>query len=310
MKNKALHEFINGLQPTSSELPLFQQRLRRTVLNQPRHRSRLTSLGRRFIKPAESQVKRRQKVIGLGSMAMVLLLVLSVGVYSYRFSPKAVAEQTINEGLITLQATPVSKMDNLFTQLGGDPTKVLQEAKDAKDLTVITKAEFDAESAKAPGIFASSLSGPGQPDGSKSGAIGGNVMVSSSGATVTNNAPTTSPAGTMSFSSESGATTASGPTTTSVSVKEGTVTTASGTATPVGGTLVQAGPNGAPMPVTTSNTPGDFSPVTMPQPSTYLRYTDKNGRTVVLSLDKDGIPIFKTIFMKASDTQNLMPKAP
>ena len=333
MKNNQLHEHINNLQPDTPELPQFQQRLRRTVLNQPRHRSRVSALWHRWLKPGETSVKRRRKLASAASVAMVVMLVAAVGIYSYRFSPKAVAEQAVDEGLVTLSAAPDTKLNTLFGQLGGDPKEALKEAKAAKDLTTITKAEFQIEQSKAAGIFASSLGAPGQPqtvafgvnapNGSK-GAVGGGVMV-------TGNAATTAPgsagttqteSGTASFSSDGSGptfTTSSGavggPVNVSFDPKTGATTTSGSVSVPPADTVTGEGPTTSTAPAFTkatsvsANVPTSLEPVKLPEPATYLRYTDKNGRTVVLSLDKDGTPIFKTVFMKASDTKNLLPKA-
>ena len=47
-------------------------------------------------------------------------------------------------------------------------------------------------------------------------------------------------------------------------------------------------------------------PVTITEAAvTYLQYTDSKGHVVVLSLDKDGLPIFKTIFMTKAEAAQL-----
>ena len=54
-----------------------------------------------------------------------------------------------------------------------------------------------------------------------------------------------------------------------------------------------------------SATAAPASPGIQDAAKTYLRYTDKKGHTVVLSLDKDGLPIFKTTFMTRSEASRL-----
>lgn len=332
MKNNELHTLLGALDAETPKMPVHQARLKQSL-------SRV-QMGTHHKK--EPFMKRNKKFIGLGSVGMTLAIIGSVLVYSYNYSPRALADEMIGRGMTHLSTLEPGKMSALQEQFGGDPAEALKEAKLAKDAKVITKEEFDEEQKNASGVFATSLSKDGTTFSMQSMKTldGGEGGVS-----------------TMSIKGEAMAGTAA---TGSVNVKQGQVTMISGTsaagAPPSGATITSGSTStiaysggsagasatspvntstdmvvpadGKPMDMTVSSygvgvnangttttttpvpseLPKDFKVVKIMSPNeatSFLRYTDKNGRVNVLSLDKEGLPIFRTIFMASGDLQTL-----
>lgn len=358
MKNSVLHDFIDNLNIETPAMPLHQQQIRRAILNHAVQESRFAHFRHRFTRRNDGLAKRSTKLVGFGTVAMVMLLAtFGTAVYGYRYSPKAVAEQTIDQSMMALSTQTPDKLAALQAKFGGDPTAALKEAKQAKDVKVITKDEFMAESRSAPGIFATSL-------GSANGAVGinnpsgisfmstkgengsGTAAISSGAVAVSGGSGMAAGGGTISASFDgstptivtgtdgnmpmpAGAQTvkvnADGTTTVSGMAEAGTsvssvpsssgrteagvaaigATTAAG---PNGPVFTQAMPAGA-MATTVNAQAGDLAqPVTITDAAaTYLQYTDSKGHVVVLSLDKNGLPIFKTIFMTKAEASQLKP---
>lgn len=336
MKNNELHNFLRDLHAEDVQTPLFAQGLRRSILNKNRKQPFVKRVAAGFNPRKDTFLRTRQRYVSYGSLAMVLVLVLSLTVYSYRFSPKAEAQQVINDSLVSLQAVPSNELISLENQLGGDPAAELKEAKAAKDVTVITKDEFVALGKNAKSVVASSLSSdPNAPkitSVSFNGGAGGAVMakgtvstkagasgegygvstvaVGSAGGSDSATYSTDGAAGSVTVSSD-GSTVSSG-----TFVTGSTVPTSGPTTTmpvPVDGEPVlisgEAGTaSGGDVMAYSAGVPGDaaqptsfkikpLSPFKVTEPDTYLKYTNSKGQVVVLSLDAKGLPIYKTLFI-------------
>ncbi len=367
MKNKELHEFVYGLNSAKADVPLFEQRLRRTVLKYaPKKQSFFARVFSGLTRTGYGDVRKKRNIVSVGSVALVLLLTFSMLTYTYKFSSKAAAEQLINQSLDSLQTAPAVQLQALQVQFGGDPAAELKEAKQAKDVTVISKAEFETLSKNSAGVFSTSLSSdptaPQTTSVSVSGGPGGKGAVAYGTATLSSSAVSGTPAsgtmpstvatksgtvvtgtGTVSISANEGGVVSSGPVTTGASSS----TSSSGPASTPGSppnvtfsTIGGAATNGTTNVDYSSDTPvsanattttgpvpmmaqmgADGKTMVIPdqavikalndfkvvEPSKYLRYTDSHGRTVVLSLDAKGLPIFKTIFMNGNEAQALHP---
>ncbi|MBX4201566.1 hypothetical protein KW803_01560 [Candidatus Saccharibacteria bacterium] len=348
MKNNQVHKFIDNINVPSPEMPKFQQTLRRAVLNQPQPspHTALFSL-------------HSKKSIGFTSLALLAVFVLSIGIYSFRYSPKAVAEQLVDQSLDTLLAAAPPEFAQLQERFGGDPAKALQEAKQAKDLRVITKAEYRDESQNAPGVFSTSLSSePNAPStnsisvsdangkamygratasagtANSAGGEAGFTAVGSANATTSMPAGGAVGSGTLSTSGGPSSIPPSGPNVLSPTAPDGSGTAvysnhpmlvnpnassnSSGPtetrAVPISGnvgikddnvTTLSAKATGGKPP-----TAADLKALKIEEPSKYLRYTNKDGRVVILSLNDKGMPIFKTVFMTSSEAQKIIPRPP
>lgn len=225
-------------------------------------------------------MSHKKTFLGTSTFALAAIFALGIAAFSYSHSPRAEAEQLVNQSIGFVRTVGSDQMSKIQSQLGGDPVQALEEAKAAKDLTILTSDEFKAESAKHKGMAMSSLG----KDGPQYGSVG----ISSNGGLP--------PAGAEMHSTTGGEIKGPGP----VSVKsgaEGTGTSESGTYTKTLET--QTGGSG---PSNNESGPVKFTPVT---PSKYLRYTDSTGHVVVLGLDSKGIPVSKTIFMTDAEVQKL-----
>lgn len=344
MKNSQLHTFIHDLHGPSVAAPHAEARMRRTILNAPTRRSFRARFAQGFRLRNDPFLRSKQRFVSLGSLAVALLFVMSFTTYSYRFSPKAAADQVINQSLATLAAVPTSEFSMVQEQLGGDPAEELKTAKQAKDVKVITKQEFVALGKNATSVISMSLnSDPTAPHSgmvtisstaiAKDGSVASGGMVTN--ATMARGATVTGTAG-SGVGASSGSVSSDGKV---VYISEGTVTTAGTPAnvtTGSAGTTASSPPSaaggesgtsvapdgpvytnmpvidGAPTTFSTASGAATMSATTtafnaadvknMPtfkvvEPSTYLQYTDSKGRTVVLSLDAKGLPIYKTVFL-------------
>lgn len=331
--SKEMHEFIDGMKLTSPEMPLHKQQLRRAVLKVQPYSSRRRVAAAKI---KETIMKQNKKFIGAGSFAALAIIAASMVIYTYQHTPKAVAEQALKHGMFTLAAASPDRIKALEGFFGGSPADALKEAHEAKDLRTITEDEYNTESRNAKGVFASSLGEAGQPStvsmsigggagtvGAVGGTTGGYSVAYSSASATTDGITTVVPAngpGEAGTVMSSNTVTIDGGTVTSGSVSGPTPTltpvpgnfqfvgnaNADGTInTPPVAEFTQMGTDGKPMKID----PTMLKSVTMPapiKPTTYLRYTDPKGHVVVLSLDAEGVPIFRTVFMTVDE----MPQAP
>lgn len=157
MKNSQLHTLIHDLHGPAVTAPHAQARLRRTILNSPARRSFKARFAQGFRLRNDPFLRSKQRFVSLGSLAVALLFVMSFTTYSYRFSPKAAADQVINQSLATLAAVPTAEFSMVQEQLGNNPAEELKTAKQAKDVKVITKQEFVALGKNSSGMLAMSL---------------------------------------------------------------------------------------------------------------------------------------------------------
>lgn len=325
MKNNDLHNTISALSLPATLTPAVQARLKRDVLS---YDARQRSVSKRLRVALQNlkgvSMSHKKTFFGASSLAVAAVVVLGLAGYNYQHSPRAQAEQLVNHGLFQIAQFSAVEFGSIQEKFGSDPSEALKEAKEAKDLKVITKEEFEAESSKAGSVISASLSSdPSAPstmsfkgsDGGQGGAASGGKFTTQAvpvGAGA--NAPSGAPTNVMNGSfvpapgSAEGGTAAipvmminsgtavagtsgeAGGGASSVNVSSGTVSF--NTAIPSGENNPPTGPDGKPLPLL-----ANFN--TTP-PTSYLRYTDSKGQIVVLSLDKDGLPMFKTIFLSKS----------
>lgn len=339
MKNSQLHELLHDLHGPTVTAPHAQARLRRTILNSPTRRSFKARFTQGFRLRNDPFLRSKQRYASFGTLVIALLFVTSFTAYTYKFSPKAAADQVIDQSLAVLSAVPATEIITIQEQLGGDPAAELKTAKQAKDVKVITKQTFVALGKNAGSVLSMSLNS--DPTAPKTGSV--TISTTAGGATmakgtVSGFASTDSaPANATTSGGASGAVSSSGDV---VYISSGTIAGAPGSVSasgPISGstpgsepsvglpadgptTIIDSGAGGistmpAPagdsasfattsgtmsaMPVATSAmlNSKDITPFKIIEPSTYLQYTDSKGRTVVLSLDAKGIPIYKTIFL-------------
>lgn len=339
MKNSQLHSLIHDLHGPEVSAPHAQARLRRTILNSPTRRSLKSRFAQGFRLHNDPFLRSKQRYASFGTLVIALLFVTSFAAYTYKFSPKAAADQVIDQSLATLSAVPATEFTTIQEQLGGDPAAELKTAKQAKDVKVITKQEFVALGKDAGSILSMSLNS--DPTAPKSGSV--TISTMANGATMAKGTvsgyatASTAPANATTSGGASGAVSsngdvvyissgtiagapgsaaASGPTaastpssepsvglpadgpTTIIGSGEGTITTMPAPAgdnasyTTSGGTM-----SAMPVAMSAELNAKDLPSFKIVEPSTYLQYTDAKGRTVVLSLDAKGIPIYKTIFL-------------
>jgi hypothetical protein len=307
MKNNEIKEFVKALDSQAVDTTLFVQGLRRTMLNHPPKRQSI--FGRvqaTLLNTGSLRMKQNKKVLAFGSLAIMVAIVLIGSVYTYRFSPKALAEQAVKDSLISLQTAPDDKITDLQKKFGGDPAAALREAQAAKDLRVITKEEYQTESAKAGGIFATTL---GNDEGPSTGVVGGvskptmTFMAKNQNGSVAGAAVGS---GTVAFQSALGA--EAGQMASPEDAKHlRTVHISSGTPSDQPTNIVTVNTSSGGAQALPTDAPEAFQPE---EPAKYLRYTNPEGRVVVLSIGTSGLPIFKTVFMNASDIADMLPSKP
>lgn len=248
--------------------------------------------------------------MGTSAVAVVLLATVGFGIYNYRYSPKALAEQLVNRGLTSISFVSGDKLTSINTSLGGDPKEALEEAKRAKDLRILSKEAYEKEMKDYKGaIIGGSLSSdPNAPSF-------GMATVNASGEGMSGPV-TIGASGSMSgqSSSQSGAVNGG--------ITYGTLTLPEGQTMPAPPAVVESEPsfrvekdgesssrNDGGYTVSTSDTVAvGIDPQTekltnikmpiMETPSSYLRYTNSEGQVVVLSLNADGVPFMKSILLK------------
>ena len=275
MKTNSLHNTLNALDITVVHTPQYQQALKRALMN---HEVPKQTLARRLRAAAKNiiGVPMTYKKLFASFGSLTLILVLALALTTVQHSPRALAEQLVNQGIGHIKTFDNGQMGKIQAQLGDDPVKALEEAKTAKDLQVITKDEYNAEAKKHKGVAMSSLGTSGPQFSS--------VGISANGESL----PTTPPTGAKTQQYSTGG---------SVSGS-----TESGTSQPKKVIEFHDGDSSAPV----AGQPGSPIPAP-PTPSKYLRYTNTTGHVVVLGLDESGTPVTKTIFMTDADVQN-MPK--
>ena len=316
MKNKELHDYVEAMNLQLPRAVRSQEVVRRAVLASPRRRTLSMRLKWAFTNGSMTMNKNK-KVIGASALSVLLLATASFGVYTYKYSPKALAEQLVNQGILAIKAAPTEKITQLETVLGTNPTEALEEAKKANDLKVITKEEFDEEVKNTGGMFGTSLSSdPNAPQfGMATVTAGAAVGVEGEGSgPVTMPMGTPPPEGAVMVSGESGTIVGtSGDGTQTIHIKNSNQVTSSLDPNQTGPTYkVNMGnvPQGEGVTTATGTMklPENFKPFQMETPSKYLRYTNSEGKVVVLSLNADGMPIFKSILLNPENMQNVQIK--
>ena len=168
MKDKELHNFIHAFDGEVPTTPLHRQALKRALLNAPTQQSSFVSqIQSTFANLGGTPMKRNITIASATSLAAILVAVSGAAVYTFKYSPHALAEGLVTNGLVQVNGMSPTNITALQTQLGVDPKQALLEAQKATDLKQITKAEFDAAAAK----MSNSASNATTADGSSVGML-------------------------------------------------------------------------------------------------------------------------------------------
>jgi len=250
MKDKELHNFIQAFDGEVPATPLHRQALKRALMSAPRQQSSFASrIQGAFANLKGASMKRTFTIAGTTSLAVALIAASGAAIYTFKYSPHALAEGLVNNGLVQVDGMSTLNITELQTQLGIDPKQALLEAQKASDLKQITKVEFDAETAK----MSNSTSTATAADGSTVG------MVKASASLAPGSAPIPDSSGAISVSSSA----------------------------------MSISANGQGIPIT------DSTMIATPQSiesnvSTFLKFTDDQGSTVLLGLNDQGVPVLDT----------------
>jgi hypothetical protein len=124
----------------------------------------------------------KQPIKAASISAMTLIAVIGIGsaFYTYKSAPVAEASQLAGKSLVAYSSASGDQQASAKDQFGADPIKYLEEAKSAKDLRIITKAEFDAEVGRSAGGTITAAGGSTAASGSASmGSTDGSSAVDS-----------------------------------------------------------------------------------------------------------------------------------
>lgn len=141
-----LQVFLEELNLSSFEMPVYQSRLRNAMLvfgeNQ---RTVHTSFWVDCKNVVQRTFKtRRITLIGSGA-ALAAAAILGLVLLSSQSSSFARAEGLVNDCVKTMQALSPEAKAQFEKDFGADPIDFLEQAKRAKDLEIITKVEYEAE---------------------------------------------------------------------------------------------------------------------------------------------------------------------
>jgi hypothetical protein len=144
MNEDELQILLENLNFSPTEMPVYQNRLR----------CALVALGEKRTFHAPSWVafkdrltdvfrSRRFTLIGSGA-AIAVVAILSLVFLSSQDSPNAQALGLVNHSIKTMQSLPPEVKARFTKDFGADPIDFLEQAKQAKDLEIITKVEYQA----------------------------------------------------------------------------------------------------------------------------------------------------------------------
>ena len=177
MKNNDLHITLSALHDVDVQTPEHQAVLRRALSQHKAPQQTFMSKLRAATKNLQGVPMTRQKLFaGFSSAALIAVMAVGITTFNYGHSPRAQADALVNQSLGFVRTFDSARLGDVQTQLGGDPVKALEEAKAAKDLTILTSDEFKAESAKHRGVATSTLG-----DGPQSGMV--SMSASAAGST-------------------------------------------------------------------------------------------------------------------------------
>jgi len=319
MKPKTSKDVFLALHTDPILTPLHQTELRAAILSQGfPERSLAKSIVAAPRRTIEYATEHKARTFGISSVLLSILLVVALTTYSLDFSPHAYAEQTIDQGIGSIQSFSPETLASVKAHIGGDPLKALETAEAAKDVHVITEAQYQAElAAHTSGMVA--VLGYGSP-GTTSAESVSISNIPASGTESSGNASFSSSGQTTVTAGPDGATlvttsTSDGPVPTPPAGSSGYVAYTSGgghgmdTSGPV---LVTAGSgtiaNGAAVTALPSSaTPPNLAPTMIATPSKFLQYTNSEGQTVILALDAHGVPISETMLITHDATTSTLP---
>lgn len=181
MKHPILHE----LEIKAPHTPSHQAYLRQVLMHDADvSQSMITRSARRLI-DFKGVMNMKKSIIMGGSIATIALVMGVVTLFS-PLNPRVAAAQTTNDSLRMVSQLSSDELAALKTTLATDPQELLREASKAKDLTKISRADFEKLAKK--GVTMQYSDGVGSVSGKTEGKTGN---VASSGTVDPPTVPTT-----------------------------------------------------------------------------------------------------------------------
>jgi hypothetical protein len=276
-----LHNYFDALGIESPASAKRQAEARRALLQvQPVKQTFVTRLRSTLLVNGVQYMSKNKYVKPAGFAVVAVVAIFAVTAVAISNSPGVRAESLADKGISSLQKLDAGKLNTLTAQFSSDPIAALKEAKNAKDLKIISKAEYEQLKSSSRSVETNSrvteLPGGGYE---MSGSVSGDITPGGAG-----------------FSSGSGP---AGP---SADVPAGTykdgVPVASSDAVNSGGSS-SSSQNNAPKAVQDrANELRDELTQNQTRAAKFVSFTNASGQTVVIAFDNNDSPLFKAVFVK------------
>jgi hypothetical protein len=150
MKEKITHSDLEKIPMKPIALPKHQVELRRALLTSPYWQRKQTNIFLFWKGGEEIMRKRKFASIGIGFAVIALLFIGIIGLMPKNTKTAYAAEvaQKSYNAVVTLK--PEQQAELRHKVMGGDPKELLEKAKQAKDLKVLTYDEFVTQQPSPP----------------------------------------------------------------------------------------------------------------------------------------------------------------
>ena len=279
MKNKELHKFIEDFNIEGPHTPKHHAELKRAVLMaQPTQQSTIARLKDTLLINKGNTMKRKKLLASTGFALFAVFAVSAIVLTQVTHAPRAMAASLANKGIASLKQFDASDLEQLRSQFSGDPEAALVEAKNAKDLTTITKDQYSQLLKDARTVVTTNKTEqlPG----------GGSATSGTIASTTPQGQTSTVEMGSVSVGASAVPAEGTPPAGTEVIVGQPASTTASGSSIISSSAAVD---------------PGALKPISNVDTMTaakYITYTNTDGNTVVIGFDANDSPLFKSVFQK------------